>query len=78
VSEGSTVAETKLCIPRLLKVKGKGIKGVADKEAYIVQMTNIISQWQYVLVHCLSSYVGNVFGLHNTCIAFPSTRMLVM
>jgi hypothetical protein len=62
-----TVVVTKLCIPHLLEVKGKairGVGGVADKEAYGVHTINIISQQQYFIARCLSSCVGNVFGLH--------------
>jgi hypothetical protein len=43
----STVARTKLCVPRPLEAKGKRIRrvgGVAGKEAYTVQTINIISQ----------------------------------
>jgi hypothetical protein len=31
---------------------------------------NIISQRQYFAARCLSSYVGNVFGLHSICALF--------
>jgi hypothetical protein len=37
---------------------------VADKEA--VHTINIIFQRQYFVARCLSSYVGNVFGLRST------------
>jgi hypothetical protein len=65
-----------LCVPRPLEVNGKGIRGVegaADNEAYTVHTINIISQRQYFVARCLSSYVGNVFDLHSTCVCFPST-----
>jgi hypothetical protein len=69
-----------LCVPRLLEVKGKGISGVgevADKETYTVNTINIISPRQYFVARCLSSYIGNVFGLHSICVCFPSTRKLM-
>jgi hypothetical protein len=47
---------------------------VAEKEAYTVQTVNIISQQQYFVGHCLSSFVGNVFGLHSIWICFSSTH----
>jgi hypothetical protein len=50
--------------------------GVADTEAYTVHTKNI-SQWQYFVAHCLSSNVGNIFGLHSIWVCFPSTRELV-
>jgi hypothetical protein len=77
----STVVGANLCVRRPSDVKGKGIRGaggVADKEAYTVHTINIISQRQYFVARCLSSYVGNVFGLHSICIYIPSTRKLVM
>lgn len=43
----STVVRANLCISRLLKVKGKGIRnvgGAPEKNAYTVRTTNIISQ----------------------------------
>jgi hypothetical protein len=61
-------------------VKGKGIRGlggVADKEACTVHTKNIISQRQYFVARCFSSYVGNIFGLHSVCVCFPSIRKLV-
>jgi hypothetical protein len=45
--EEVTVVGTNLCVPRPLEVKGKGIRGVSDKEAYNVHAKNIISQKQY-------------------------------
>jgi hypothetical protein len=54
-----------------------GLGGVADKEAYTVHTINIISQRQYFIARYLSSYVGNVFGLHSICVCFPSARKLV-
>jgi hypothetical protein len=68
---GETVRSTSL------EVKGKGIRGVADKEAYTVHTTNIISQRQYFVVRCLTSYVGNVFGLHTVCVFLLYTYKLV-
>jgi hypothetical protein len=59
------VVGTKPCVPRPLEVKGKGIRGVADKEAYTADAINIISQPQYFVDRCLISYVGNVFGLRS-------------
>jgi hypothetical protein len=53
------------------------VGGGADKEAFTVHTINIISQRQYFVAHCLSSYVGNVFGEHSICVCFPSTRKLV-
>jgi hypothetical protein len=41
-------------VPRPLKVRGKGMRGVggaAGKEAYTVQTINIISQVQYFVAH---------------------------
>jgi hypothetical protein len=76
----STVVGANLCPRDPLEVKGKvviGTGGVADKEAYTVHTINIISQLQYFVSRCLSSYVGNVFGLHSICVCFPSTRKLV-
>jgi hypothetical protein len=37
---------------------------------------NITSQRQDIVLRCLSSYVGNVFGLHSKRICFPCTRKL--
>jgi hypothetical protein len=65
----STVVRVNLCVRCPLEIKGKritGVGGVSDKEAYTVHTINIISQWQYFVSCCFSSYVGNVFGLHNT------------
>jgi hypothetical protein len=64
---------------RTLEVKGKGIRrvgGRADKGAYTVHTTNIISQRQYFVARCLISSV-NVFGLHSICVCFPSAQKLV-
>jgi hypothetical protein len=55
----------------------RGMGGVADKEAYTVHAMHTIFQRQYFVAHCLISYIGNVFGLHSTCVCFPSTRKLV-
>jgi hypothetical protein len=69
----STVVGANLCARDQLKLKGKGIRGMegsADKEAYTVRTTNIISQRQYFVARCLISYVGNVFGLHSRLHAF--------
>jgi hypothetical protein len=60
--------------------KRQGIRDVevaTDKEAYTVHTTNIISHRQYFVARCLSSYIGNVFGLHSICVRFLSTRKLV-
>jgi hypothetical protein len=75
----STVLGANLCARDPIQVKCKGIRGaggVADKEAYTVHTINIISQRQYIVARCLIS-VGNVFGLHNICVCFPSARKLV-
>jgi hypothetical protein len=61
------VVGTKLCVPCLLEVKGKGIRGVANKEAYTVHTINIISQQQYFVACHLSLYVGKVFVLYSVC-----------
>jgi hypothetical protein len=50
-----TVVGRNLCVPRPLEVKGKGIRGATDKEAYTVHTINIISQRQYYVASCLSS-----------------------
>jgi hypothetical protein len=71
------VIRANLCARDPLEVKGKGIRGVADKEAHTVYTIDIVSQRQYVVAHCLSSYVGDVFGLHSICVCFPSTRKIV-
>jgi hypothetical protein len=64
--QSSTTVGTNLCVPRPLEVKYKWIRGVAGKEACTVRTKkNIISQRQYFLVSCLSSYVGNVFDSHS-------------
>jgi hypothetical protein len=52
----ATVVGANLCARDSLAVQGKGIRGPADKEAYI-------SWRQHFVTRCLSSYVGNVFGL---------------
>jgi hypothetical protein len=65
-----------LCARDPLEVTGKGIRevgGVTDKEACTVHTINIISQRQYFVAHCLSSYVG----LHSMCVCFPSMCTLV-
>jgi uncharacterized membrane protein len=49
----------------------------ADQEAHTVHTKNIISQRQYFVARRLSSYIGNVFGLHSIFVRFPSTRKLV-
>lgn len=67
-----TMVGMKPCVPRPLDVKGKGMRevlGVTEKGAYTVQTANI-SQRQYFVAHCLSCYVGNVFGLCITCVCF--------
>jgi hypothetical protein len=50
--------------------------GVADKDACTIHTFNIISERQYFVARCLSSYVDNVFGLHSICFCFPSIRNL--
>jgi hypothetical protein len=50
---------------------------VADKEAYTVQTINIIRQQQHSVARCLSSCVGNVFGLSSTCVFSPSACNLI-
>jgi hypothetical protein len=75
-----TVVGANLCAPRLLELKGKGIKGmggVGDKEAYTLHNINIISQLQYFVARCLGFYVGNVFGLYSIFVCFLSTHKLV-
>jgi hypothetical protein len=56
-----TVVGENLCVPRPLEVNGKGIRGVgevADKESHTVVYGINISQRQYFVARCLSSYVG--------------------
>jgi hypothetical protein len=53
------------------------VGGVADKEANTVHIFNIISQWQYFVARRLISFVGNVFGIRNIRVCFPSARKLV-
>jgi hypothetical protein len=71
-----------LCIQHPLEAKGKGIRRVgriADKDAYTTDHAiNIISQQHYFVACCLSSYVGNVFGLHSICVSFLSAHKLVI
>jgi hypothetical protein len=46
-----------------LEANGKGTKGqqgMAGKEAYTVHIVNIISQLQYFVATCLTSYVETV------------------
>lgn len=60
-------------------MKDKGIRDVwkkADKPAYTGHTKNIICKRQYFLARCLISYVGNVFGLHSTCVCVPFNREL--
>jgi hypothetical protein len=57
-----------MCARDPLEAKCKGIRGVgeiADKEADTVHTINIISQRQYVVARCLSSYCGYDFGLQS-------------
>jgi hypothetical protein len=64
-----TIVVANLCVRSPLDVKDKGIRGVGgtvDKDTCTVHTINIISQWQYFVARCLSSYVGNVFGLNTT------------
>jgi hypothetical protein len=53
------------------------VGGIANKEAKTVHTLNIVSQRQYFVARCLSSFVGNVFGLHSICFCFPSARKLL-
>jgi hypothetical protein len=55
----------------------EGLGGVADKEAYTARAVNITSQRYYFVARCLSSYIGNVFGLRSACVCFPSTHKVV-
>jgi hypothetical protein len=74
-----TVVGKNLCVPCPLEVNGKGIRGlggVAGKEAHTIQTMNIISRRQHFIAPCLSSHVGNVFGLRRVSVCFPSTRKL--
>jgi hypothetical protein len=75
-----TVVGANLCVRGPLQVKGKGIRrmgGVTGKETCTVHTFNIISERQYFVTRCLSSFVGDVFGLRSICVCFPSTRKLV-
>jgi hypothetical protein len=68
-----------VCFIRQLVVKYKGTRKVgvvADKEAYTVHTENSFSQRQCFAARCLSSCVGNVFGLHCICVCFPYTHKL--
>jgi hypothetical protein len=49
---------------------------IAYKKAYTV-LNFIISWQQYLVAHCLNSYVSNVFGLHSICFCLPSTHELI-
>jgi hypothetical protein len=51
--------------------------GVADKEAYAVHTTNIISQRQYFVARCLISCKYDVSGLRSMCVCFSSAHKLV-
>jgi hypothetical protein len=62
VMKTRTVVWTNLCARDPLEVKGRGIRGVADKEAKTVHTINIISQRQYFVARF---HVGNGFGLHS-------------
>jgi hypothetical protein len=69
----STVVGAKLCFRRALEARGKGIIGVREvvyKEAQTLKTINVISQLQYFVARCLSSYVGNVFGLRSIRFCF--------
>jgi hypothetical protein len=71
----SAVVGANLCVRRPVRSKRQGDhRGgrVADKKACTVHTTNIISQRQYFVARCLSSYVGNVFGLHSICVCLAS------
>lgn len=50
----------------------RGLRGIADRDAYTVHTINIISQRQCFVAHCLVSYIGNVFGLDSICGCFVS------
>jgi hypothetical protein len=50
---------------------------VADKEAFAVHTTKIISHRQYFVARCLSFYDADVFDLNSTYVGFPSTCKLV-
>jgi hypothetical protein len=50
---------------------------VGDKEAHTVHAIDIISQGQYFVARCFSSYVGNVFGLQSISICFPCVHKLM-
>jgi hypothetical protein len=58
-----TVVGENPCARDPLEVKGKGIGGVADKEAHTVHSFSIISQQQYFVARCLISYIGTVMPL---------------
>jgi hypothetical protein len=45
-----------------IKVVGE----VARDEPYTVQTINTISQLQYLVACCFSSYISNVFGTYHT------------
>jgi hypothetical protein len=53
-------------------------KNPKSHKTYTVHIINNISELQHFVAHCLSSYAGNVFGLHNVCVNFPSTHKLVI
>jgi hypothetical protein len=49
--------------------------GIPDKEACTTHTVNIISQRQYFVARCLSSYVGDVFGSRSICVfLLPSSQ----
>jgi hypothetical protein len=65
----SAVVGANLCVPGPMKVKDRRIRGVgeaAHEEVNTARAINVISQRQYSVVGCLSSWVVNVFGLHST------------
>jgi hypothetical protein len=59
------------------EVNGKKFGGVASKEAYTVHTIKIISQWQYFVASCLSSYVDNVFGLPSSDIGKMHSHTII-
>lgn len=57
------------------KIKGEeGLGGVLRNNACTVQSTNIISQLQYFIARCLSSYVRNLFWFTWYMRFFPFYR----
>lgn len=76
-----TVVGANLCIWRVRNKSPLGQRserGIRYKEACTARTVNVVSQRQCFLARCLSSYVVNVFGLHSTCVCFPSTSKFIM